>query len=462
MGVWAYGSPVCWRRFLELRLNTALAFLRSPVLQVRIMGLQQIAQAIDDTSKQSEDAQTKLADAESKLSHYNRSHSPYPSHGHYYSNGGLPNYANNSPHNSVESINSDRANVDVDDTDVATDLGMSDMDEIDAAGGPHQLSHHNWAQSTPETSPLNSQNDAQNFEHLGHHLAASQRKLEFLQTWLATTGVFEKILSPAYLHTELLKRASPVPKFLLERDGLSDAHFQNIWRAAMDSSHESIRHGVYSLLQQLIIYMPEEKLRLLHLSLAALLKSSPDEIDAEFLAVLYELCLRSYGLHLQLDAPLAPAAPSLAVPSLTVPSVPHCPLGFDIFYDIALDDSGVSLKIAGLVHDHHIPTMLGFTVTSRHESNLSSFTTSIPFYGPFALLPNAPTETVNFDATVRTAKRWLVDRALKLLEAGTSTTIAAATLNHTLWSIFPTNHDTAILASVYQDARLVQEKGFVR
>ena len=96
-----------------------------------------------------------------------------------------------------------------------------------------------------------------------------------LVSWFSQVQLFELLMSPEYLHTELLKRNDCIPTFLLDQDALSDSQLMVVWKAAVSSSHESIRHGVYKLLQSIASKADASKMKVRGAPLSRLTQRPP-------------------------------------------------------------------------------------------------------------------------------------------------------------------------------------------
>ncbi|CAN0011496.1 unnamed protein product, partial [Sphacelaria rigidula] len=70
-----------------------------------------------------------------------------------------------------------------------------------------------------------------------------------LADWIVRDGLIQLLFSAEFLHTETLKRCIEIPRFLGSLGLLSDEHLDLIWDASRQSAHESIRHGILSVLQ---------------------------------------------------------------------------------------------------------------------------------------------------------------------------------------------------------------------
>jgi len=93
---------------------------------------------------------------------------------------------------------------------------------------------------------------------------SAEQEISYLISFLTKEHSFlSTLLSPSYLHPELLKRLIYIPSFLAEQGELSSDDIKTMWSAAMTSSHESIQHAVYELLIGLVDKFEKEQLLML-------------------------------------------------------------------------------------------------------------------------------------------------------------------------------------------------------
>mmetsp|Transcript_17304 Transcript_17304/g.34434 ORF Transcript_17304/g.34434 Transcript_17304/m.34434 type:complete len:307 (+) Transcript_17304:126-1046(+) len=140
--------------------------------------------------------------------------------------------------------------------------------------------------------------------------------------WILESQLLELLMSPEYLHPELLKRCARIPVFMVDRGALGDAHLGDIWRAAVTSGHESIKHAVYNLLLELLDRLDDPQIHVLYGRLRAL---PPAEHDSQSLLLVNKF---------------ADAATGLAAPG-----DPAAPLGYDLLWHLAQESTPVRSEL---------------------------------------------------------------------------------------------------------------------
>lgn len=87
-----------------------------------------------------------------------------------------------------------------------------------------------------------------------------------------------------------LYSSGEIPRYLAWWNALSPNHLKLIWDAARESAHESIRHAVLMLLQNLFPHLPKDQLGLINTFARGLPKS---EFDGRTLVLLKHLASAS-------------------------------------------------------------------------------------------------------------------------------------------------------------------------
>ena len=96
-------------------------------------------------------------------------------------------------------------------------------------------------------------------------------------------------------------RIKYIPEFLAQSNNLTNEHVDAMWNAAMSSSHEVIRHSVYSLITSVQKKFTVAQLFKLHGKLSDLPAS---QFDTEGRLLLREFTKCAYGLFTEDEAPL--------------------------------------------------------------------------------------------------------------------------------------------------------------
>ena len=154
---------------------------------------------------------------------------------------------------------------------------------------------NNLKDSTASTELyLDRQEPAQESSFENFLLESAEREITHLIFYLSKEHSFlSTLLSPSYLHPELLKRFIVIPSFLAEQGEFTSDDIIAIWNAAMTSSHESIQHAVYELLIGLLDKLEKDHL----ITLGLLLETMEyDLVTEKYLLLVHQFATASLGL----------------------------------------------------------------------------------------------------------------------------------------------------------------------
>ena len=130
-------------------------------------------------------------------------------------------------------------------------------------------------------------------------LDPAKQEIDRLISFLIEDHSFlDTLLSPSYLHPELLKRFIIIPSFLAEQNALTSDDIETIWNAAKTSSHESIQYAVYELVIGLLDKLERTEL----ITLGELLSSVPYELVTDkYLLLVHNFAMASLGVLKNID-----------------------------------------------------------------------------------------------------------------------------------------------------------------
>jgi len=175
-----------------------------------------------------------------------------------------------------------------------------DADSVDGGGGTTPM-----ASLDPDSGASSAQ------------LRRAECEMNAVLDWILDSQLLELLMSPEYLHPELLKRCARIPLFMVDQDALADSHLSAIWRAAVTSSHESIKHAVFNLLLEILDKLGNSQIRVLYQKLRNL---PATEHDSQSLLLVNKFADAAMGL--------------------TVPGA-HTPLGYDLLWMLAQESTPI-------------------------------------------------------------------------------------------------------------------------
>jgi len=336
----------------NLKLDLAKKFLETQNLQVRIMGLNQIKASLDDSNEKYQRASREL---DSNRQHRRRrveqnytiqqrmgSRADRNHVGAWPSQQAMNNRSSSTGSIDNSSVNTATA---MDGNNRNRSLSPNPSHVLDPSPNPPSSPASNDAmihESDNEYDNNNLEPDNQypsNYytndsfsadeeeeeedEYFSNNYNQAASNISKAVSWLVQNRILEHLLSPDNLHLQLLKRCTCIPKFLSDHNQLKDQDVLNVWKACVQSSHESIRHSIYNLLNEMMYYcnLSPHQYCILNHNLSQMKHS---EHDSQSISTLNTLTVKGAGIYYSPDDP---------------------PLGLYIMWQLCQDESESSIEV---------------------------------------------------------------------------------------------------------------------